>query len=113
MSGTVYSFVFDRSEALKVYPQIGKSDLVLGILASIPPQVDWEGCIVYEGMSPMDEPRTACVAVQGNGAAEIQQKLVESFERKGIPIIQVYEGGPEVRQMYAKAVGQAWVQAFP
>jgi hypothetical protein len=108
MPEPVYSIVFDRSEALKAYPQIGKSDLVLGVLASIPPEADWEGCLVYEGRSPMEETRTVCIGIRGVGADEVQERLVEGFELKGIPILQVYEGGPEVREVYARAEGQTW-----
>jgi hypothetical protein len=111
MSESLYSLVFDRSEALKAYPQIGKVDLVLGVLASITPKPEWEGCIVYEGSSPMEETRTVCLGIQGNMADRIQERLVEGFELKGIPILQVYEGGPEVRQVYARAEGQTWVEA--
>ena len=111
MAESVYSLVFDRSEALKAYPQIGKLDLVLGVLASIPPEPGWEGCVVYEGSSPMEETRTVCIGIQGGMADQIQERLVEGFELKGIPVLQVYEGGPEIRQVYAKASGTTWVEA--
>lgn len=111
MSEPVYSLVFDRSEALKSYPQIGKYELVLGILASIPPEPKWEGCLVYEGRTPMEETRTVCIGIQGPMADKIQERLVEGFEQKGIPILQVYEGGPEVQQVYARTEGGKWVEA--
>jgi len=109
MSESVYSFVFDRQKALLAYPKTGKYDLVLGILASIQPEAEWEGCIVYDGISPLEEPRTACIAVRGTAADKVQESLVEGFEQKGVPILQVYEGGPDVREMFATVESGTWV----
>jgi hypothetical protein len=109
MSEAVYSFVFDRQKALLTYPKTGKYDLVLGILASIQPETGWEGCIVYDGISPMEEPKTACIGVRGAAADRVQESLVEGFERKGVRILQVYEGGPEIRELFAKVENGTWV----
>ena len=35
----------------------------------------------------------------------MQIKLIEGFEKFGVPILEVYEGGPEVRERIAKASG--------
>ena len=109
MSEPIFSFVFDRKKALLAYPKTGKYDLVLGILASIQPEAGWEGCVVYDGLSPMEEPRTACIGVRGAAADRVQERLVEGFEQKGVDILQVYEGGPDVREMFATVEGGTWV----
>jgi hypothetical protein len=111
MTETVYSLVFDRQEALKAYPQTGKYDLVLGILASIQPKVEWEGCVVYEGESPLGEFKTVCIGIEGENADKVQERLVEGFEQKGVPVLQVYEGGPEVRELIARVKGETWSTA--
>jgi len=111
MTENVYSLVFDRQEALKSYPQTGKYDLVLGILASIPPKAGWEGCVVYEGVSPLEESRTVCIGIRGDNADKVQESLVEAFEQKGVPVLQVYEGGPDVRELVAKVEDETWVTA--
>jgi len=111
MSESVYSFVFDRGEALKAFPQTGKYDLILGVLASMPPKEEWEGCTVYEGMSPMKQLQTVCIGIQGASADQVQEKLIEGFEQKGVPVLQVYEGGPEIQEVYAKVENETWVAA--
>jgi len=111
MTEAVYSLVFDRQEALKSYPQTGKYDLVLGILASIQPRADWEGCVVYEGVSPLGEFRTVCIGIRGNNADKVQERLVEGLEQKGVPVLQVYEGGPDVRELVARVEDEIWVTA--
>ena len=111
MSKPVYSFVFDRGEALKAFPQTGKYDLILGVLASMPPEEEWEGCVVYEGASPMQELQTVCIGIEGGRADEVQEKLVEGFEQRGVPVLQVYEGGPEVQEIFAKVENKSWVAA--
>lgn len=109
MSESVYSFVFDRGEALKAFPQTGKYDLILGVLASMQPEEEWEGCTVYEGVSPMEELQTVCIGIQGASADQIQEKLVEGFEQRGVPVLRVYEGGPEVKELYARVENGTWV----
>jgi len=111
MSESVYSFVFDRGEALKAFPQTGKYDLILGVLASMPPEAEWEGCVVYEGKSPMEGLQTVCIGIEGALADQVQEKLVEGFEQRGVPVLRVYEGGPEIQDVYAKVENQTWVAA--
>ena len=111
MCESVYSFVFDRREALKLYPRTGKLGLVLAILASIPPEAEWEGCTIYEGISPLEQASTVCIGVRGAEADRVQERLVGAFEQKGVPVLQVYEGGPKVRELLARAGGNTWVTA--
>lgn len=110
MSDT-YSFVFDRQAAGEVFKQIGKHELVLAMLATLTPDSHWDDCLIYEGESPMEEVRTVCVGIQGPAAAEVQERLIEKFEKQGVPVLQVYEGGPEVREPIARAKAGKWVTA--
>ena len=110
-SEPVYSFVFDRQSAAVAFAQTGKYDLVLGLLATLPPEPEWEGCLVYEGMTPLQEVRTVCIGMRGNAADQVQERLVEAFESRGVQIIEVYEGGPEVREPIAKVTDGTWKTA--
>jgi hypothetical protein len=110
MSDAIYSFVFDLDSVEQVFRQVGVRNLVLAVLAGIVPEEAWEGCLVYEGESPIEEGRTACLGQRGAAADTVQQRLVEAFERLGIKVLQVYEGGPEVREPIAKASGGAWFE---
>lgn len=109
MSEPTYSFVFDRQVGGDVFKKVGKTEMVLAILATITPEPDWGGCLVYEGETPLDQVKTVCVGTQGPHADVVQEKLIEGFEKFGVPILQVYEGGPEVRERIAKAEGDRWV----
>ena len=109
MSETTYSFVFDRHVGGDVFKKVGKTEVVLAILATITPEPDWEGCLVYEGPTPLDQVKTVCIGTEGPNAEAVQVKLIEGFEKFGVPILEVYEGGPEVRERIAKASGGKWV----
>ena len=108
MSEETYSFVFDRQAANEVFKQIGKRELVLAVLATLVPEAHWNGCLVYEGETPLEEVKTVCIGIQGPAADEVQERLIEKFETAGVPILQVYEGGPEVREPMARAEEGKW-----
>jgi len=103
-----YSFVYDGLDASRLFPGIGKKELILAMLAGIVPDEAFAGCLVYEGEAPQADGATVCVAIRGPGADRLQQGLVEVFERRGIPVLQVFEGGPEVRLAIARAEGGRW-----
>jgi hypothetical protein len=105
----VFSFMYDRGSAAQAFQQIGIDGLVLAVLAGVPPEAGWEGCRVYEGPSPGDPETTVCIGIRGPGAATVQERLVEAFERNAIAVRRVYEGGPPVRRDIARAVGGTWV----
>jgi len=107
MNETTYSFVYDRRTADVAFHGIATRELALSVLAGMPPKTEWEGCLVYQGTSPMDGP-TVCLATRGSGADEVQLRLLEAFERNGIRIIEVYEGGPDVGQAIATARDGRW-----
>ena len=109
MSDSTYSFVFHRQMAGEVFKKVGKRDLALALLASIPPESEWEGCLVYEGESPLGDVKTVCIGTRGPSADVVQERLVEEFEKFGVPVIQVYEGGPEIREPIARAENGKWV----
>ena len=108
MSDAVFSFVFDRRRALEVFPGIGVDRLVRAVLARVSPPAEWNGCVVYTGATPLDPIATACVATRGPGADEAQQQLVEQFEALEIPVLAVYEGGPEQVAALARADDGRW-----
>jgi len=103
-----YSFVYDRITADAAFHGIGTHRFVLSMLAGLPPEVEWEGCLVYEGESPLDSPGV-CIALRGQGSNSLQLRLVEAIERQGIYVQKVYEGGPEVRTPIATAHQGQWV----
>lgn len=108
---SVHSFTFDRESASQSFQQVGPRPLVLAVLASVVPRNEWEGCVVYLGASPDDERRTACVGIRGDGSEALQEALVTAFERAGVTVTAIYEGGPEVREAVARASGGRWVAA--
>ncbi len=107
----LFSFVYDRTSALQAFPQTGTEELVLAVLAGVHPEPAWEGCAVYEGPSPLDPESTVCIGIRGAAADIVQERLVEAFERVGIVIRQVYEGGPLERRAIAHAHEETWVSA--
>jgi hypothetical protein len=108
MSDDVFSFVFDRRRALEVFPGIGVDRLVKAVLARMPPPVEWSGCVVYTGATPLDPATTACVGTRGPAADAAQQRLVEQFEELEIRVLEVYEGGPEQEAALARADDGRW-----
>jgi hypothetical protein len=108
MSEAVFSFVFDRRRALEVFPGIGVDRLVRAVLARVQPPAEWSGCVVYTGATPLDPEATACVGTRGPGADEAQRQLVEQFEALEIPVLAVYEGGPEQAAALARADEGRW-----
>ena len=109
MNETTYSFVYDRRSADAAFHGIATRELALSVLAGLPPQPGWEGCLVYQGLSPLDGP-TVCLATRGPGADEVQLRVLEAFERNGIAVLEVYEGGPEVGQAIAVAREGRWAE---
>ena len=109
MAETDYSFVFDRSSAEQIFKGVSVRNLTLAVLAGIPPTPSWDGCTVYQGPSPDDPQRTACVGQEGAGADEVQERMVEAFERLGIRVLKVYEGGPGERQSIATVRDGQWI----
>jgi hypothetical protein len=103
-----FSFVYDRAAAAAVFQEVGTQGLVLAILARVPPNPAWEGCLVYKGAAPDDSARMVCIAMRGPGAIEVQERLVETFERAGIPVPAIYEGGPEPQLELARVVDGRW-----
>jgi hypothetical protein len=108
MSEDTYSFVIDRQAANEAFKQVGKRELMLAILATVMPEAQWEGCLVYEGETPLEEVKTVCIGTKGPAADKVQERLVEAFEKQRVPVLQVYEGGPEVRERIAVVSGQKW-----
>ena len=108
MNDPVYSLIFDRQSARDAFKQIGTTALLLATLAQVTPEPAWEGCLVYEGESPLDGVKTACIGLRGPGADVVQQRLVEAMERIGVRILELYEGGPDVREPIARAREGRW-----
>jgi len=108
MNDTTYSFVYDRAEAAKVFQEIGTQGLLLAILAGIPVEEGWEACLVYQGLAPENADRMNCIGMTGPGAMQVQEKIVEAFEKSGIPVPAIYEGGPEPQLELARASGGMW-----
>jgi hypothetical protein len=108
MNDATYSFVYDRAEAAQVFQEIGIQGLLLAILARIPAQNEWEGCLVYSGEAPEDDGRMICVGMRGPGAMQVQEQIVEHFENTGIPVPAIYEGGPEPRLELARVKDGKW-----
>jgi hypothetical protein len=103
-----YSFVYDRAEAARVFQEIGTQGLLLAILARIDAEPDWDGCLVYKGAAPEDSARMVCIGMRGPGADKVQERIVETFERTGIPVPAIYEGGPEPQLELARVVDGKW-----
>lgn len=102
-----YSFVLDRLAVAVAFRGVEARDLTLALLAATVPDPAWEGCQVGLGESPLG-PGTVCIATRGPFAGELQLRLVESFERQGVTVLQVYEGGPEAWTVLATARGGRW-----
>jgi hypothetical protein len=107
MLDATYSFVYDRAAADAAFHGIAPRELALSLLAGLPPPPAWEGCLVYQGPSPLAA-ATVCLATRGPGADEVQLRLLEAFERQGLAVLEVYEGGPEPSQGIAVARNGRW-----
>ncbi len=106
------SFIFDRASANAAFPQIAPRELVLAVLAGVPPRPEWEGCQVYQGPAPEGSPATAvCIGLTGPAADALQEALVMAMERLGISVPQIWEGGPEATETIAVARGGRWQRA--
>lgn len=109
MSGDTFSFTFDLRSAREAFPQVDARRMILAVLATLAPAPGWEGCRLYTGPAPEAPERTGCVVTHGPGAAELQRKMVESFERLGITVLKLYDGGPESTDAIAWVTGGKWV----
>ena len=107
MTEPTYSFVYDRRSADDAFHGIATRELTLSVLAGLTPRPEWEGCLVYQGQSPVDG-ATVCIGTRGPGADEVQLHILEAFERQGVRILEVYEGGPDVGQAIATAHEGRW-----
>jgi len=105
---STYSYVYDRAVAAQVFQEIGTQGLVLAILARIPPEPEWEGCLVYKGAAPEDSARMVCIGMTGPSAMAVQERMVETFEATGIPVPAIYEGGPEPQLELARVTNGVW-----
>jgi len=112
MSDKIFSLVYDRKRADEAYQRIDARQIVLAILAGVVPEPPWNGNVVYVGDPPDDQRQNVCVAVRGGEAEIIQQRLVEGFEKSGIEVLQIYEGGPEPSDTIAKALDGKWVSVI-
>jgi hypothetical protein len=107
MNEPTYSFVYDRRSADAAFHGIAVRELLLSILAGLPPMPEWEGCLVYQGESPV-EGSTVCIGTRGSGASEVQLRMLEALERQGVRVLEVYEGGPDASQPIATARDGRW-----
>ena len=104
----LFSIVFDKRQADKVLTPLGIENLVLGLLARQPPEPQWNGCLIFSGETPLDPTCTRCVAMCGPHADAVQQRLVETLESLDIPVLGVYEGGPEVQLAITRVRDGKW-----
>jgi len=108
MSDGVFSFVFDLQGALSVFPGVSVAGLLMVVLARVPPAPHWEDCVVYTGVTPLEDEKTVCVGTRGPCAEEVQLRLTQEFETLKIPVLALYEGGPEQLEEIARAVQGRW-----
>jgi hypothetical protein len=108
MFDSTYSLVFDRKSAARAFKQVGAREIMLAVLAGIPPEAAWDGCLVYVGEPTVEQAGQACIGIRGPAADTVQQRLVEGLEKIGIKIIELYEGGPEPSEPIATASGGKW-----
>jgi hypothetical protein len=108
MSDPVYSIVFDKRQADEELTPLSVDRMVLALLARRPPKAEWNDCLVYEGETPSDASTTKCVAMTGPHADQVQERLVETMESLNIPVLGVYDGGPDVRIKITRVWDGAW-----
>jgi hypothetical protein len=111
MSEDTFSFTFDLRSAQEAFRQVDTRRMILAVLATLAPEPGWEGCRIYTGATPEDPDRTGCIATSGPGAEELQRRLVESFERLGVTVLKLYEGGPEATDAIASVSKGKWVSS--
>ncbi len=105
------SLLLGHREAQRAFPGVPMRNIVLALLATLTPEPHWDGCLVYEGASPEGESRTVCIGIQGAAADEIQERLNEGFERVGIVVLKLFEGGPEPTEVVAQARPGRWSES--
>jgi len=109
MIDPVFSFVLDRSEIARSFRGVAPRELLLALLAGIPPQDEWDGCEVGLCPSPLDPTSTVCIVTRGPGAEEAQVGLLAALEHQEMAVRRVYEGGPEKTDLVARAGNGKWV----
>ncbi len=105
---SLFSFVFDRRAAGRVLTPLPVRDLVMALLVRRAPEASWEGTEVYTGDSPLDPQTTCCLATRGQAAEAVQLRLLETMEELGIPVLEVYEGGPAPTELLAVVRDGRW-----
>jgi len=108
MDETRYSLLIDRIAARRLFRGVGARNLVLAVLAGVPPLPEWEGCLVYEGESPEDPQDTLCIGLEGTNADVVQEALDAALERLDLKALKLFEGGPEVRERFAVVRDGVW-----
>lgn len=108
MTAPTYSFVYDRATTDIAFPGVDARDLVLSLLAAFTPELEWDGCLVYEGESPLGA-GTVCIGTSGPGADLLQLRLLAALENQGVGAIEVFEGGPDATSPIARAEKGEWV----
>jgi hypothetical protein len=109
MDESTCSFTFDLRSVQKAFQPVDPKRTILAVLATLVPEPGWDGCLVYTGPAPGEPGKTGCIGTRGSGAGELQRRLVESFERLGITVLELYAGGPEVADSIARVSGGRWV----
>jgi hypothetical protein len=78
------SLSFSIDDARAAFRGIEVGDLLLALLARLPPPPHWEGCLVYRSESAPDSVRIGFV---GPGAGEVRQQLAQGLEGVGVPVL--------------------------
>jgi hypothetical protein len=100
------SFSFSTAQANKVFPNSHVDSLVLALLAGIPPQPGWEGCLVFQAGS---QPSDVRVGLRGPAALAIRDCLVDSITRIGIDLLpQEDDDELAMEAPIARIEGGAW-----
>lgn len=93
MSDATYNFVYDRASADTALHGIAARELVLSILATMPPESSRGGCIIYRGSNPIDE-TNICLATQCPAAHMVQLRLIEASSGKVSAFSRCMREGP-------------------
>jgi len=108
MSVSTCSLVFDQISAAQAFPGVSIDKLVMALLATLHPEPDWEGGLLYSCPSPLDRENSACLVTRGPAAEVIQERLVGAMEKHGIVVIELFEGGPEPVSVIARVAQGRW-----
>jgi hypothetical protein len=64
--------------------------------------------VVYTGATPLEPETTVCVGTRGPCAEEAQLRLAQEFETLKIPVLALYDGGPEQLEEIARVAQGRW-----